>query len=198
MNKTSILTIVFAIVALALAYYLFDSINSSIRQARVIKQGEKRIIDKLKLIREAEIAYQTVNGDFTSDWDKLIDFVKNGEFYLTERTEKIFELSYGQDSVIVDIDTLGTVSVADSLFNKRRYPDFDPEDLPYVPGVKPKTKFLIWADTQEKSGVTVDLIEVKNPKPINPTRNEENEYKSKKPLRFGSRDQVTTTGNWGE
>ena len=33
-----------------------------------------KIIDKLKLIRSAQIAYQSVKGEYTSDWDELINF----------------------------------------------------------------------------------------------------------------------------
>ena len=42
----------------------------------------------------------------------------------------------------------------------------------------------------------VDVVEVRDVAPVNPNRNEENEAKNRKPLRFGSRTDVTTAGNW--
>ncbi len=196
MNNTKILTIVFGIVAAGLAYYLYYSINSSIEETERIARHEARIIEQLKMIREAELAFQSVNGRYTSDWDKLLAFVDTGRFFITERTETIVTLDYGADSLYVEIDTLGTVPVKDSIFKASNYPRFDLATLPYVPGIKPPVKFEIWADKIEKSGVKVDVIEVYNPKPVNPKRDEESEYNTKKPLRFGSRTSVTTAGNW--
>jgi len=194
MGTTRILFFVFLATALIGAGYLYYSIDSSIQQTARIKESEGLIIEKLKMIRDAELAYLAVNRQYTSDWDKLIDFVNNGEFYLTERKETIFELSYGVDSVVVQIDTLGTVPVLDSLFTKR-FPDFDANDLPFVPGYN-NVKFRVWADKIAKSGLLVDAIEVYNPRPVNPERDEDSEYTTKKPLRFGSQYSITTTGNW--
>ena len=125
MNNTKILTIVFGVVSLGLAYFLYYSINSSIEATQKIERHEARIIEQLKMIREAELAYQAVNGQYTSDWNKLISFVDTGRFYITEKTETIITLDYGADSTYVEIDTIGNVLVMDSLFKKSVYPKFD-------------------------------------------------------------------------
>ena len=49
---------------------------------------------------------------------------------------------------------------------------------------------------QELARLKVDVIEVRDPNPINPIRKESNEQKARKPLRFGSRLDVSTAGNW--
>lgn len=196
MSTTKILTIVFALTSIGLAYYLFDSINGSIQEAKRIERMEKAIIDQLKMIREAQLAFKAVNGSYTSDWDKLLAFVDTGSFYITERTETIITLDYGADSTYVEIDTLGTVLVKDSVFTLEKYPKFNLATFKYVPGVDPQTAFIMWADKITKAGLLVDAVEVWNPKPINPERDEESELNSKKPLRFGSRTSVTTAGNW--
>lgn len=196
MSKTKIFSILFGIIAAFLAWYLFDSINSSIQTTQRIEKMEARIIEQLKMIREAELGYVAANGSYTSDWDKLIAFVDTGRFYITEKTETIITRDYGADSTHVEIDTIGTVSVRDSLFSKDKWPRFNLSTLPYVPGIEPPTKFDIWADKIDKAGVKVNAIEVKNPKPVNPARDEESEYNTRKPLRFGSRISVTTSGNW--
>ncbi len=196
MNKTKILSLVFFVVAVGLAFYLVYSIRYSISEKERIARMENDIKNQLMMIREAELAFLAVNGQYTSDWDKLISFVDSGNFYLIQRTEKVFELSYGADSVSVTLDTLGTVQVRDSLFTQAKWPQFDLETLAYVPGVNPPTKFLLWADRITKGGVEVNVIEVVNPKPVDPNRDEESEYNTRKPLRFGSRTSVTTSGNW--
>lgn len=193
MSSTRIFFIVFLITAIGAGYYLITSINDSIQQANRIKKAEQAVIKQLEMIREAELAYVATNENYTDDWDSLINFVKNGVFYLTEKEETIYQLSYGVDSVVVNIDTIGTVPVYDSLFAKKK--NFNVDRLPYVPGYD-NVKFEIVADEIEKSGKMIDVIEVWNPKPVNPERDPDSEYRSKKPLRFGSQFSVTTSGNW--
>lgn len=190
MNTTKILTVVFYLASIGLAYFLISGIAHDIDQEKLIKSIEAKVIDKLMQIRAAEISYQAANGVFTSDWDKLVNFVDTGRIYITERKETIITLDYGADSVVVEIDTLGSVPVIDSLFSSK----FDVNKLPFVPDSD--KKFLIWADKINKSGVMVDVIEVVDPDPFDPTRLEDNEIKNRKPLRFGSRTDVTTAGNW--
>jgi biotin carboxyl carrier protein len=65
-------------------------------------------------------------------------------------------------------------------------------------GYKPNTdlKFDIFVGKVDKAGVMVQVIEVKDPSPDNPIRKESNDQKARKPLRFGSRVDVSTAGNW--
>jgi len=196
MDKTKILSLVFFVVAILLAVYLIYSIRFSISENERVAKMEAVVIEQLMMIREAEVAYLAVNGQYTSDWNKLTSFIDSGNFYITEKTEKVFQLSYGADSISVTIDTLGTVPVQDSLFTATKWPNFNLENIAIVPGVSPETKFLLWADRIRKGGVEVNVIEVVNPRPINPDRDEESEYNTRKPLRFGSRTSVTVAGNW--
>lgn len=193
MSSTRILFIVFLITAAGSGFYLYNSIDSSIEQSARIADAEAQVIAQLKLIREAELAYISVNGQYTSDWNKLIEFINKGVFYVIEKKETITEESYGVETVSVQIDTLGTVPVYDSVFAK--YKNFNVDRLPYVPVYK-NVKFNIVVNKIDKSGVMVDVIEVWNPKPVSPEREEDSEYTSKKPLRFGSQFSVTTSGNW--
>jgi hypothetical protein len=271
MSTTRILSIVFFLVAVGLAYYLISSVKFDIDEEKRIAEGEAKIIERLRLIREAEIVYQEVNGNYTSDWDKLISFIDTGRYFLTERSEEIITLDYGADSVVVNIDTIGVIPAKQRIFeevvyvlagddgsfgeymvdvgdkisvNQKIYtyrktgddrflsyratvtgtiqeiepksrgdnvgkgeqlmevlnfkfdPNMDISRIPFVPGDKEQTKFLIYADEIERSGVMIDVIEVVNPKPVDPTRKESNEIRNRKPLRFGSRTDVTTGGNW--
>ena len=196
MSRIKILTITFAITSVGLAYYLYDSINTTIQETKRIAIMEAAIIDQLKLIREAELGYKAVHGHYTSSWDSLLHFVDSGFFYITERIETVITLDYGADSTSVQIDTLGRIQVIDSLYGSHKYPNFNLAELPYVPGITPKVKFLIWADEIKKANLLVSSVEVWNPSPINPDRDEESEINIKKPLRFGSRTNITTAGNW--
>jgi len=268
MNTTKILSIVFLIASLGIAFYLGNSIKTSIDEKEMIAAREQAIIEKLQFIREAEIVYQEVKGNYTSDWDKLIQFIKYDSFPIIERKERVVTLSYGADSSIVTFDTLGIIPAKERIFKKTNNVNaanngifqsyayttndeveqgnnaytleqngrmvthkfknsgtivnqenlakgtevtkgdllmslveykFDPniniDRIAYVPGYD-DVKFEIYAAEIDKNGVLADVIEVKNPKPFNPARDEDNDAKNKKPLRFGSKTDVTTSGNW--
>jgi len=268
MNTTKILSIIFLIASLGLAFYLGSSIKSSIDEREMIASREAAVIKKLQLIREAEIVYQEVKGNYTSDWDKLINFIKYDSFPIIQRKERVVTLSYGADSSIVTFDTLGIIPAKERIFQKthnvnaandgyfQNYaykkgdevskgnnaytldqngklvthkfknsgtitmqknimtgteitkgdllmslleykfnPDVNLDKLPFVPGYD-DVKFEIYAAEIDKNGVLADVIEVKNPQPFDPARNENNDAKNRKPLRFGSKTEVTTSGNW--
>jgi len=193
MDRTKIYTYSALVVAILLAGYLINSIKISIdNEARIFKM-ESKIIDKLKIIREAQIAYQGVNGEFTSDWNKLINFIDSGTIYIIQRREETVLLEYGAEETTLYLDTLGNISVKDSLFSK--YSNFDSKSLSLVPGLD-NIHFKMWSGKIEKGGVMVNVVEVRNPKPINQNRKESNEANIHKPLRFGSRISITTAGNW--
>ena len=192
---TRIVSIAAFIVSIILAVFLYNSIFDSINEAERIEKMENKVKNKLKMIREAQIAYQSVNGQYTSDWPKLLSFIDSGNFYIVSRIENIITLAYGADSSYWEIDTLGTRSVIDSIFSADKFPKFDLASLPYAIGEERK-KFGMWADQIDKNGVAVDVVEVWNTVPVNPMRKEKNDARTKKPLRFGSRTSVTTSGNW--
>jgi biotin carboxyl carrier protein len=269
MNLTKIVAIVLFIASLALAYYLYSSIATTIEETENIKATESQIIDKLSVIREAQKVFLEQNRRYTSNWDSLINFIETAEVPILQRREIIKEASYGVDCVKVMIDTLGFISAKDKIFKKtysvnaadngtflgyavnvgdfvvkgkKSYslrrdgsdrveeysfldkgtvsslapvksgdrvtkgqnlitfwdyqlnPNVDIKNLSKVPG-SDKT-FDIFTATIDRSGIKVWVIEVKDPAPINPDRKESNEAKNRKPLRFGSRTDVTTAGNW--
>lgn len=195
MNLTRILSIVFLVIALGLGYYLYSRVDVKIEEDRRITRVERQVIEKLKMIRDAQIAYQAIHGKYTSDWDNLISFIDTGKIYIIQRRENVKELTYGRDSVWIETDTLGSVTVRDSLFSSNKYPNFNLERLPYIPGTD-NQKFDVFADEIIRGGIEVDVIEVRDIAPVNPSRNEKNTSFNRKPLRFGSRTEVSTSGNW--
>ena len=192
MNKTRILSIVFLIISIGLAYYLYASVKSDIELTAKIERVESQVIEKLKMIRAAEVAYQSVNGQYTSDFSKLISFIDTGKIYLIQKKEHVVTLEYGADSSWYEVDTLGSVQVKDSLFSSKYYPTFDSKTLALIPEDN-KKKFELFADKITKSGVTVDVFECRDVSPVNPKRRAKNNEKA---LRVGSRTEVTTAGNW--
>lgn len=118
MNLTKIISIVLFVISLALGYYLYDSIHSTIERNESIKATELLITEKLEVIREAEKVYLEQHGKYTASWDTLINFIQNGVVPITVRVEKVIPLSYGADSIYVRIDTIGEVAAKERIFKK--------------------------------------------------------------------------------
>ena len=193
MSKLKIYTYLTLFLAIGLGIFLVSRIKFSIDEESRITRAENLIIDNLKIIRDAQVTFQSVKGSYTSDWDSLINFVENGKIFIVQRREETVLLDYGAEETTLYLDTLGSISVIDSVFSE--YKSFSPNSMKFVPGYE-NVIFEMWAGQIEKGGVSVNVVEVRNPKPVDPDRKESNEANINKPLRFGSRTSITTAGNW--
>ncbi|MFN3801866.1 hypothetical protein [Belliella pelovolcani] len=192
MTLTRILSIVFLLGALGLGYMLYDSVDSVVEAEKEIARTEARIIEKLQMLRDAQIAYIASNGEYAGNWEDLKKFIEDGEIWLVQRKETTKLLEYGKEETTVTFDTLGSIGVMDSLFNERKYPNFNLEALNVVPGSGGKT-FEFFADKVERNQREIPVFEIRDPDPINPKRRLNNKEKA---LRVGSRNDSSTSGNW--
>jgi len=193
MNLTKVLSLVFFAVAAFLGYLLWKGVDDVVEEEKRIALLEAVTIEKLEMLRDAQLAYQASNGKYASTWDSLRMFIEDGTIWMVQRTETTKLLDYGAEEINVSYDTLGSVGVMDSLFNERKYPDFNIELLPVVPGSGGK-QFEFFADKVEKTGgYLVNVFEIRDPSPINPDRRLNNNEKA---LKVGSRTDASTEGNW--
>ena len=103
------------------SYKIYNSINKPINFNQVKYDRYYNVIDRLKEIRTAQIAYKDVNGVYSNNFDSLVKFIDNGIFTLIEKRDSSYleyDRVYRIDMLkeIVVIDTLGSVRVKDSLF----------------------------------------------------------------------------------
>lgn len=192
MNLSKVLSIVFFLVAIGLGYFLWKGVDDVVEKEKRIALIESAIIEKLQMLRDAQLAYEASNGKYADNWDSLKNFIQNGEIWLVERLETTELLDYGKEETTVSYDTLGSVSVIDSLFNERKYPDFDLDRLAVVPGSGGKM-FEFFADRIERNSYEVNVFEIRDPSPINPERRLNNNERA---LKVGSRTDASTEGNW--
>ena len=165
-------------------------------------------IDTLGFIAAKERIFKknvTVNaanqGQFMGFKVKVGDkVITNQKAYALKVGEKVDELGFLNDGVVLnltDIQVGDMVNKGRNLINMWYYqfnPSVNIAELPYKPGTQ--TKFEIFVGKVDKGGLKVQVIEVKDPSPDNPLRTEDSEAKNRKPLRFGSRSDVSTSGNW--
>ncbi len=192
MNLSKVLSIVFFVVAIGLGYFLYKGVDDVVEQEKRVALIEAAIIEKLQMLRDAQLAYQASHGEYADNWSELKKFIEEGKIWIVQRTETTKLLEYGKEEITVTYDTLGSVNVMDSLFNERKYPDFNLETLAVVPGSGGKM-FEFFADKVERNQYEVNVFEIRDPAPINAERRINNNEKA---LKVGSRTDASTEGNW--
>ena len=200
------------VLILVFASLLFKSIYNEIKFDEVKNTRYQVVIKNLKDIRDTQLAHRTVKGVFQNNWDSLVKFVEIDSFTITQRRDssvldKEMTKRYGgvrtyKDIVIVD--TLGLVSVKDSLFG------FDERYLRMmnVPFAKnDQTRFVLKAGLLNQNGIDIPVFEAFVKKRVilhDQSLNlvlKENQVQSVDgvngpTLKIGSMNEVNTNGNW--
>lgn len=71
--------IVLLLAIVALGFLVYRSINEPIEYEKQYNKRTEAVVNRLKLIRDAQVAYKTIHGKYTGSFDTLIDFIKNGQ-----------------------------------------------------------------------------------------------------------------------
>jgi hypothetical protein len=206
-----VLTLLLWVVIFFLGYQTFMSIYEPIQFNKVKNKRYVKVIENLIDIRDSQLAHRQVTGKFASDFDGLVSFIDTAKYTITQRRDttvidKELTKRYGgvetkKDSII--IDTLGFVSVRDSLFkSSERF-----RTMMNVPTAKEGTKFTMNAGILEEDDVKIPVFEafVKKSEILHDQDRDlvlqENDVISVDgvngdALRVGSMEEVNTTGNW--
>ncbi|WP_372973501.1 hypothetical protein [Muriicola sp.] len=204
----TIIQIVLWIACIVLGYLIYKSVTGPIEFKKVKEQRFAKVISVMKDIRNSQEAYKTVNGKFANDFQSLVSFVDTGKYTITQQRDSSymeFDRNYGIDLLkeITIIDTLGFVSVKDSLFKgDNRY-----KTMMNVPFGQNGETFEMKADIIEKSGYRAPVFEVKvkkdiilydQPKDLLARENSQVsvEEVNGSEIKVGSLTEVSTNGNW--
>ena len=208
MNKKRALELFLWVLSIFFASQIYSSINGPIKFNQVKNDRYTKVIDRLKDIRSAQIAHKDVNGFYANNFDSLVSFIDNGIFTLIEKRDSSYleyNRTYRIDMLkeVEIVDTLGFVSVKDSLFgNNESY-----KMMAKVPIDGTDSEFSIKADIIDKNGYQVPVFEVKVKKDIvlfdqnKDLLDQENKVISVDAVNgpeiiLGSLSKVSTNGNW--
>jgi len=196
MKLKLIIQILLGIGVLVLIYFLYTGIMAPVKFNNEMNTRREIVIQKMKDIRTIQTMYMSMNGKYCSTFDSLITFVKEGEMPIVKLTAR------PGDSTFTDPirDTVGYVSINDSLFGKRT--DFKLENLAHIPfsnnNNAPYDNFEMKVAVVNKGNVPVNVIEVfaANKYFLKGLDLEKNSIDPEDGLRFGSMTEPSTDGNW--
>ncbi|MBN2662674.1 MAG: hypothetical protein JXR68_03400 [Bacteroidales bacterium] len=207
------INLILVLLALGLAYKLYNSIMTPIKFKQSFEYRSEIVKDKMIKIREAEIAYLYTYQKYTSDFDTLIDFIKNDSLLIPKSTgvvpDSIYNTSTSRkeaeqraiDLGIITRDTL-KVAVKDSLFRH-----YNVDTLAYVPFTNLSETFQLNATIiKTLSNATRPVFELKVHNNsfthgldeqqiinVNDAARDNDEFPG---YLIGSMSEVTTAGNW--
>lgn len=162
--KRIIIQIVLFAVILVLAFFVYRSIMAPVEFNKQLNKRKNVVVERLMDIRTAQMTYKSVNNQFCSSFDTLIDFLKNGQLPLVLKlgsipdslVDKIGETEALEMGLITRDTTM--IFVRDTLFKDRE--NFNVENLRYVPFTNQKDEFTIAAGKIDRSSFLVPVFEV--------------------------------------
>jgi len=207
-KNRKIITYVLYFLSIFLVFLIYNSIDAPIEFNKVKNERYQKVIERLKDIRNAQVAFKSVNGIYSDNFDSLVNFIETGQFTIIEKRDSSYmqyDRVYRIDMLreVIVVDTLGFVSVKDSLFkNDNRY-----KNLALVPIDGIDEKFSIKADIIDKNGYNVPVFEVKVSKDVILFDQNKDLLMQEKEtvsvdgvngpaLVLGSLEDVSTNGNW--
>lgn len=159
-----VIQILLVLVIVFLGYKVYTSISTPIDFQKEQNLRSDAVVESLKNIRKAQLAFKEVNGKFTASWDSLVTFTKSGTLPLVRKIGSLTDaqLESGMTEAealkqgIIIRDTV-RVAVKDSLFGK----EFNVDRLPYIPYTKDEKFFLGTNVITTGSGVKVYVFEAR-------------------------------------
>lgn len=158
-----IISIVLLLLAIYLGYKIYDGIVGNIEFHKEKEKRYAKVVDNLKIIREAELAYKKVNRAYTNDFNKLVHFIENDSFpELRTREESRTITERGVDRVVEFkvIDTIGFFKVIDD-FKKLDY-----KNMMSVPGTDATFELATGFVEKGVEGVKTPVFEAKIAKEV--------------------------------
>lgn len=199
---------IISVVLIALAVFLVYKINFEITKPIKFNKEKKvkyaKVINVLKILRDAEVAHKRVTGTYTNKGEDLITFIDTAQFALTQtkNVPKTIHIGGGITKEVEErvVDTVGYEPVKD-LFAGRDY-----KNMMQIPGTD--QQFKIETGTIEKFGtIKTPVFEIKVDKGLILKGMDYNLIKQEREaiggeeikgayIKVGSLGEVSEDGNW--
>ena len=189
-----------------LAYFVYNSINSEVEFQQVAKVRVAENVQKLKDLRQVQIAYKKVNNNYSNNFESLINFLENDSMAIVKaigETPDSLTDAQALELGIISRDTayvLAKETVFDEAYLSSRNEEF-PLDLSALTSVPHSDqKYSVDAGMVEKGKVVVQVFEISTTygTVFTGLDSENKSFELGNLLKVGSMDEASLNGNWGE
>ncbi|MEJ6711314.1 MAG: hypothetical protein QNK65_03985 [Flavobacteriales bacterium] len=185
------------VLVIVLGYSLYSVIMNPIRFSKENNRRSADVIQRLKEVRKAQIAFKEVNNFYASSFDELIPLLDTGVFTIVQRRDeelKFYNKVYREYQLkdTTYIDTLGFASIKDSVFGS----EFNLEKLRFIPHTD-GSELQLRANKIKSGSLTVQVFEAKATKEEYLKGLDKDLIKNTaKDLQVGSMTSAKINGNW--
>ncbi len=169
MKTTGLIQIALAVLIVVLGYLVWDSVMQPIRFQKKAAWRYDLTKQNLINIRDAQVAYKSINGKYTADFDTLENFIRNGKLKIVKAIGNIPDSFYNKyprkvaenkaiELGIVKRDTV-VINCIDSLCSGKYILD----SLKYVPQTGGEIFELDTATIETSSKIKMSVFEAKTP-----------------------------------
>lgn len=130
--KTKIIfLILYPVLIVFIGIKVFESVKQPIEFQKAKDKRYQAVIDRLKEIRTAQVAYKELNGKYAPSFDSLLHFIKTDSFNVVRAIGNVPDTLTEAEAVEMGLVTRDTVKepVRDSLFP----PPYPLDSLRYIP-----------------------------------------------------------------
>jgi hypothetical protein len=195
-----------------LAYFVYNSINSEVEFQKVAKVRIAENIQKLKDLRQVQIAFKKVNNTYANNFDVLIDFLENDSMPIVKATgetpDSLINGIQMSDELALELglitrDTayiLAKETVFDNVYLNSRNEKFPLELAALTQVPHSDENYNINAGIVEKGKVLVQVFEISATygAVFTGLDAKNKSYELDGLLKVGSMDEASLNGNWGE
>jgi hypothetical protein len=149
--KRTIIQVVLLLIIIVLAYLVYQSVNKPLVFNAEKDKREVVVIQDLKDIRSGQQIYKKMYDKYAADFDTLLTFLRDGEIPIVKKIPDPEDTTFTRTIN----DTIGYISVVDSLFGRRAH--FSLDSLIYIP--RSGERYSIEAGRIERGGLKVHVFE---------------------------------------
>lgn len=198
-KKMTIINIALALISCVLVFLIYKSISEPVVFENTRKEREIKVVQSLKDIRSTQTLFKQTYNRYTADFDSLMNYIQTGKLPVVNIVADPNDTTFTKTIN----DTVGYISVIDSLFSKRN--NFDINSLKVVPYSQGE-QFELQAGFITRGGLKVAVFEAKtpytvylwdlDPQRVNNLRAEQEDLDKYAGLKVGSMDEASLNGNW--
>ncbi|WP_347174430.1 hypothetical protein [Polaribacter uvawellassae] len=201
-----IVSILLLVLAVFLTWKIYDGVMKPINFHKNKKVVYEKVINRLKMIRDGQVAHKEVTGKYSKSISGLIQFIDTAKLAITNTTTVVEKVNKGTkwQPIMVDVekrvtDTIGYEPVI-SRFTNRDY-----KSMAKVPGTDKEfsleigmvDKFNVQVDVFFAKANKIDVLKGMDPSLVKQELEAitSDEIKGEF-ISVGSLNEVTTGGNW--
>ncbi len=191
----TVLQIALYVVIIVLGFFIYRSIMEPINFRREAAHREQRIVQRLKDIRDIQVAHRSAYGKFNDNFDSLVNFAKFDSMPVIKAEGAVPDSLTEKEAIDLGLVSRDTIwmEVKDTIFKHKKYPI---DSIPYVP-FSGGEKFELSAGMIERGLVELPVFEARTPAEVYMKGLDDYKvYYTKEELKVGSMQESSIDGNW--